>query len=126
MKFLNISDTKLKVILSPEECVSYGIDTGKSEFTRTEIKEVMRDILLLAEGECGFVVTSEKILVQLYPMPNGECEVFVTKLVGLTSRDRGMLKGVDGLTTIEKGGGYIALIREKHWFAPLRQYTVRT
>ena len=80
MEFLNISDTKLKVTLSPEECVSYGIDTSKSEFTRAEIKEVMRDILSLAEGECGFVVTSEKILVQLYPMPSGECEIFVTKL----------------------------------------------
>lgn len=105
MEFLNISDTKLKVTLSPEECVSYGIDTSKSEFTRAEIKEVMRDILSLAEGECGFVVTSEKILVQLYPMPSGECEIFVTKLIGLTTRDRGMLKGVDGLTTIEKKRG---------------------
>lgn len=105
MKFLNISDTKLKVILSEKECAEYGIDTTKSEFTRAEIKSVMRDILSFSEGECGFAVTSEKILVQLYPMPSGECEIFVTKLIGLTSRERGMLKGVDGLITIEKKRG---------------------
>ncbi len=105
LNFLNINDTKLKVILSAEECVNYGIDTTKSEFSRTEIKQVVRDILTLSGDECGFSVTNEKILVQLYPMPSGECEIFVTKLTGLTSRDRGMLNSVDGLTTMEKRRG---------------------
>ena len=105
MVFLNIGNTKLKVTLTEQECARYGIDTAKSEFTRSEIKEVMRDILTLCEDSCGFCVTSEKILVQLYPMPGGECEIFVTKLTGLAPKDRGMLKGVDGLRTLERKRG---------------------
>lgn len=102
MKFFNIGDNKLKVILSPEECVRYSIDTGKTEFSGKEIKSAVRDILAFAEDECGFTVESEKLLVQLYPMPSGECEIFVTKLTGLSSRDKRALRDVDGLTTMQK------------------------
>ena len=102
LNFFNIGDTKLKVILSPEECVRYDIDTSKTEFSGKEIKSAMRDILSLAEEECGFAVESEKLLVQLYPMPSGECEIFVTKLTGLSSRDKRALRDVDGLTTMQK------------------------
>ena len=102
MKFFNIGDNKLKVILSPEECVRYSIDTGKTEFSGKEIKSAVRDILAFAEDECGFTVESEKLLVQLYPMPSGECEIFVTKLTGLSSRDKRALKDVEGLATIQK------------------------
>ena len=99
--FLNIGNAKLKVIITPEECERYGIDTSKTDFTRGEIREVMRDVLLRSEEECGFSVTSEKILVQLYPMPSGECELFVTKLTGLTSKERSVLRASDGLSTME-------------------------
>ena len=102
MKFINIGDNKLKVVLSPEECVRYSIDTGKTEFSGKEIKSAVRDILAFAEDECGFSVESEKLLVQLYPMPSGECEIFVTKLTGLSSRDKRALKDVEGLATIQK------------------------
>ena len=102
MKFFNIGDNNLKVILSPEECVRYSIDTGKTEFSGKEIKSAVRDILAFAEDECGFTVESEKLLVQLYPMPSGECEIFVTKLTGLSSRDKRALKDVEGLATIQK------------------------
>ena len=105
MEFLNIGDTKLKVTLTASECLEYGIDTGKTDFTRGEIKGVMRDIILLAEEKCGFSVTSEKILVQLYPLPSGECELFVTKLTGLPGKDRAVLRGAEGLSTLERRRG---------------------
>lgn len=101
MEFLNIGDTKLKVTLTQNECLEYGIDTSKADFTRSEIKGVMRDIILMAEEKCGFLVTSEKILVQLYPLPTGECEIFVTKLTGLTSRERSALRASNGISTME-------------------------
>ena len=102
MNFFNIGDNKLKVVLSSDECAAYGIDTGKTEFSGREIKEAVRDILSYAERECGFAVTSEKLLVQLYPMPSGECEIFVTKLTGLSKRDKRALLEVDGLATLQK------------------------
>lgn len=105
LEFLNIGDTKLKVTLTSGECLRYGIDTTKTDFTRGEIKGVMRDIILLAEERCGFSVTSEKILVQLYPLPSGECEIFVTKLTGLSGKDRAALRLADGLSTLEHRRG---------------------
>ena len=105
MEFLNIGDTKLKVTLTQSECERYGIDTAKSDFTRSEIKGVMRDIILLAEEKCAFSVSSEKILVQLYPLPSGECEIFVTKLTGLPNKERMALRGADGLSTLESRRG---------------------
>lgn len=105
MEFLNIGDIKLKVTLTQSECERYGIDTAKSDFTRSEIKGVMRDIILLAEEKCAFSVSSEKILVQLYPLPSGECEIFVTKLTGLPNKERMALRGADGLSTLESRRG---------------------
>ena len=105
MEFLNIGDKKLKVTLTPEECASYGIDTEKTDFSRGEIKGVMRDIISLAESECGFTVTSDKILVQIYPLPTGLCELFVTKLTGLSGKDRAVIQGTDGLSTFEERRG---------------------
>ena len=105
MEFLNIGNTKLKVTLTAEECVRYGIDTTKSDFTRGEIKEVIKDVLSLCEQRCGFSISSEKILVQLYPMPSAECEIFITKLTALTAKDRGILRGVDGLRTMQSKHG---------------------
>ncbi len=105
MKFLNINDRKLKVTLSADECVARGIDTAKSEYTRAEIREVIRDILAEAESECGFSVTGEKILVQFYPLPSGECEILIAKLTGVSRKEKGMIRSADGLTTLEKGRG---------------------
>lgn len=105
MKFLNISDLKLKVVISSDECHSLGIDTSGAELARSEIRVVIRDILARAEQECGFAVLNEKILVQFYPLPSGECELFVTKLVGISKRDSAMLRGRDGIAMMEEGRG---------------------
>ena len=54
MEFLKISDTKLKVTLTEEECLSYNIDTGKGDFSGNDIKRAVREIIALAERECDF------------------------------------------------------------------------
>lgn len=118
MKFLIISDTKLKVSITREECLEYNIDTSDSDFSTNEIRLVIREILTKAEEECGFTVGKEKILVQLYPMPEGDCELFVTKLTGLSSRERGIVRDTEGLTTYQsKRGVYRFADRETLYLA---------
>ncbi len=102
MKFLVISDTKLKVTLSKSECKDYDIDMKCSEFSSNEIRLVLKDILKRAENECGFRSAGEKILVQLYPMPDGSGELFVTKLVNLPWREQEIVSECDTLTTYEE------------------------
>ncbi len=105
MEFLIISDTKLKVSITRDECLKYGIDTSDADFSTNEIRLIIREILELAKKRCGFTVDREKILVQLYPMPDGDCELFVTKLVGLSARERGIVRDADELTTYQKKRG---------------------
>lgn len=101
MEFLNISDIKLKVTLTRDECISYGIDTESKDYSGADIRRVIREILSVAERECGFSTGADKILVQLYPMPDRSCEMLVTRLVSLSRRDRTILSSSDGLSLIE-------------------------
>lgn len=105
MEFLIISDTKLKVSINRNECLKYGIDTSDADFSTNEIRLIIREILDLAEVRCGFKVGREKILVQLYPMPEGSCELFVTKLVGLSAREQSVVRDSDELTTYQRKRG---------------------
>ena len=102
MKFLNISDIKLKVTLSVKECSDFGIDTSKGDYSTGEIRHAIREILAVAEKECGFSTEGDKILVQLYPLPDGECEILITRLVSMSKRDRDTLASADGISLFEK------------------------
>ena len=105
LKFLNISDIKLKVTLSAKDCREYGIDIADGECSVREVRHAVRMILERAERECGFSVGSDKILVQTYPLPGGECELLVTRLSVLPRRDRAVLSSADELSTMEHKRG---------------------
>ena len=101
MKFLNISDTKLKVTLSAAECLEYGIDASAEDHTTPSVRAALREILALAEVECGFSVAGEKILVQLCPLPSGECELLVTKLTSLSRKYKESISSSGGVSVLE-------------------------
>ena len=105
MKFLNISDIKLKVTLSAEDCREYGIDTASGDFSTQSCRQAVRAIMERAESECGFSVSGDKILVQIYPLPSGECELLVTRLTSLSRKDRAQLASSEGLSLIEQKRG---------------------
>ena len=100
MEFLVIGDTKLKVTLTSEECAQYNIDTMATDFSGGEIRTVVRAILALAESECGFCAEGERILAQLYPLPDGSCELLVTKL-GASAKDKRLVRDTEGLGAFE-------------------------
>ena len=104
MKFLNISDIKLKVTLSEEDCRRHGIDSSGDYSTR-EVRYAIREILTRAEAECGFSAEGDKILVQLYPLPDGECELLVTRLTTLSRKDRDTLASSEGISLFESKRG---------------------
>ena len=105
MEFINISDIKLKVVLSEKERASFGIDTAKSDFSGVDVRRAIRGILSVAESECGFKADGTRILVQLYPLPDGRCELLVTKMIGVSTRDRAALSASDGVTVMEQKRG---------------------
>ena len=101
MEFLNINDKKLKVTLSREECREYGIDVTASDFATPNVRRAIHEILTVAERECGFSPSGDRILIQILPLPDGRCELLVTRLAKLTRRDRATLNATEGLTLIE-------------------------
>ena len=102
MEFLNISDIKLKVTLSAKDAESFGIDGTGGDFSGIEIRRAIRKILAKAESECGFLTDGGRILVQLYPLPDGSCELLVTRLVSMSRRDRAVIAESEGLSLIEQ------------------------
>lgn len=107
MKFLIVSDTKLKVTLSAEDCLKYSIDTSGNDFSTNEVRLAIKNILSVAKDECGFCTEGDKILAQLYPMPDGSCELFITRLSALKGKSVEAVRDIEGLPTMEnKYGAY--------------------
>ena len=79
MEFLHIGESKLKIVMSAEELKEYGI-SPKDEGTTLTCRRAVWEILDRAKSVCGFNPNGDKILVQFYPMRDGGCELFVTKL----------------------------------------------
>lgn len=106
MEFFVSGKNKLKIVLTSEDCAKVGIDTTLSDFSTNEVRLAIRSVLTEAGRECGFFCEGEKILAQLYPLPNGGCEIFVTKLKD-TSIPRTAVRDLEGLTDIdERRGAY--------------------
>ena len=107
MEFLIVSDSKLKITLNAEDCLKYAIDTSGSDFSTNEVRLAIRALLEVARERCGFRADGEKILAQLYPMPDGSCELFITKLSGVSAQAREAVRDIEGLSPIEdKYGTY--------------------
>ncbi len=80
MDVLLINDTKLKIMLTHKDCKGYGLDPGSVEYDDPNCRKIFWEILDDAKKKCGFDVSHDKVLIQLYPSKDGSCEVFVTKL----------------------------------------------
>lgn len=78
MELIKISQTKLKIMLSPEDMKHYELDTAKmcDLSGRTAFRNILND----ARDRCGFDTLGDRVFVQYYPEKNGGCEMFVTKL----------------------------------------------
>lgn len=120
MKFLNINDIKLKVTLDAEDTARYGIDITSGECGSREVRGVIRDILEIAKAECGFSADGDKILVQCYPLENGECELLVTRLGVVSRKDRAAISSADGVSLLEHKRGVYRFSAFSELYAAVR------
>lgn len=101
MEFVCVSPMKLKIILDSDECDKYGIKPGAEECDGAVIRSALRTLFSLAQERCGFRVGCERVLVQIYPIPEGGGELFVTKLNSVGDREREAIKSSGSLTTYQ-------------------------
>lgn len=70
MELIIISESRIKLMLTPADMASY---TGST-------REMLRCIMHDAREKCGFSASDCRVFIQMYPSKEGGCELFVTKL----------------------------------------------
>ncbi len=101
MEFVAVGPMKLKVTLSRDECEKYKIKPDAAEPDGVSIRTALRELFALAAERTSFRVGCEKVLVQLYPLADGGCELFVTKLSAAGEREREAIRTSGALTTYQ-------------------------
>jgi negative regulator of genetic competence, sporulation and motility len=86
MELILINDSKLKIMLSPDDMREYDISCDSVDYKKTETRRAFWCILDDVKHKTGFDAASEKVYIQMYPSKEGGCEMYVTKL-GFTSPD---------------------------------------
>ena len=80
MDFLLIGESKIKIVLNEEEAGRYKLDTAATDVGGPGARRAFWQILDRAKAEVGFDPAGDKVLIQMYPVAKGGCEIFVTKL----------------------------------------------
>lgn len=84
MELIKISDTKLKIMLTAEDMAHYAIASEALNYENTETRRAVWQILDEAKHRTGFDAASDRVLIQAYPCRTGGCELYITKITGIT------------------------------------------
>lgn len=91
MELILICESKLKIMLSPDDMQKYELSCENVDYGNTETRRAFWSILDCAKQKTGFDAASERVYIQLYPSRDGGCEMYVTKL-GSAGSERGEKK----------------------------------
>jgi hypothetical protein len=73
MELIIISESKMKLMLSPDDMAFFTPD-------RSDTGTLLRCIMTEACAKCGLNPPAGRLFVQMYPSKEGGCELFVTQL----------------------------------------------
>ena len=96
MDVLKISDSKIKIMLTPSDVKRFRLDEENYDSSDKRIRKKVWDILdeIKAYGE--FDPSAGKLLIQFYPSRDGGAELFVTKLTDISrSNERALSRSRD-------------------------------
>ncbi len=102
MKFLLVSEAKLKITLTRAEMREYSIDPETVDHFNSASRRGFWRVLEIARSRVGFDVSGDKVLIQFYPINSAECEVFVTKLGILSPTNARLVSKSDRVNTVEQ------------------------
>lgn len=81
MELIVISESKLKITLTPPDMVKYELE-GHTDTVDPHTRRAFRHLLRDAGAEGGFLREGAPLFIQLYASKGGGCEIFVTCLEG--------------------------------------------
>ncbi len=88
MELIPISENKLKIMLTADDMENYSISNEEMTYERADTRKVFSAILEEAEQRCGFKASKERLVIQVYPIKHGGCEVFVTSTPDIVQSER--------------------------------------
>ncbi len=80
MEYIIISDSEMKITLSQKELDIYRIDSEDFSMGNDTQRHAFRKVLSDACRESGFSGSFERMIVQMYPIKKGGCEIFITRI----------------------------------------------
>ena len=82
MELIVINENKLKIMMNENDMHYYGLDENEFHCSIINTREILEKILRNSPIKTGFedVLSTDKILMQLYPEKNGGCELYITKI----------------------------------------------
>lgn len=86
MEFLRIGENQLKITLTQEELLFYGMDLSSLNYSSTETRRAFWALLDDAKHATGFDAAATKVSVQVYASRTGGCEMYILR-EGDTSPD---------------------------------------
>ncbi len=97
METIRIDDDRMKVLLTKEDLVRYGLNDRPLDPDSEEVSRALRRLA----SDAGFEAREGKLYLQLYESRGGGCELFVTRLEG------------GGEEEEQAVGGYLAFSRRE-------------
>lgn len=85
MEIINISESKIKVMLTQEDLEEFGLDAQTLDYRDGETKELFHALLSHIKEAVGFHTDGYRVLVRLFPSRDGGCELFLTRLDAFSS-----------------------------------------
>lgn len=77
MDYLRIGDNKLKITMTAEELLFYGMDLSTLSYSSTETRRAFWAILDDAKHATGFDAAATRVSVQVYACRTGGCEMYI-------------------------------------------------
>ncbi|GEM_PF-1323929 len=101
MQFLIISEHKMKITLQKADMEKYGIGVDTVDYDTPKCRRIFWQILDEAKQKKNFDVGEERVLLQMYPKPDGGGELFVTKLGKMAPSGVKKIEESDRVTTLK-------------------------
>ena len=102
MEYLVISESKLKIIMTPKDTEHYGFTANQADYDSPDTRRIFWRILDDAAEAVGFQPKGDKVLIQFYPSRDGGCEIFVTKLGALSTSAAKLVTKSENVTMLSR------------------------
>ena len=84
MELIRISDSKLKIMLTPTDMCHFELNTDSFGDDSTKMRQAFRHLMDEIKKQTGFTADDSHISIQYFPSREGGCEMFVTNLPPIT------------------------------------------